>query len=162
MARATSRDAVKKLSEPSVVDEILRRLERLRPDSDRQWGRMNADQMVCHLSDAFRAVSGEKRVGALGTWLHRTVIKWVALRTPMPWPQGVPTMPEVDQEKGGTPPAAFEADVSDLVERVRRFSAATAEVTRDLRHPLFGAMSHGDWMRWGYRHCDHHLRQFGV
>jgi hypothetical protein len=30
------------------------------------------------------------------------------------------------------------------------------------RHPLFDAMSERDWMRWGYLHVDHHLRQFGV
>ena len=30
------------------------------------------------------------------------------------------------------------------------------------RHPLFDEMSERDWMRWGYLHVDHHLRQFGV
>lgn len=29
-------------------------------------------------------------------------------------------------------------------------------------HPGFGRMSQSDWLRWGYRHVDHHLRQFGV
>jgi len=28
-------------------------------------------------------------------------------------------------------------------------------------HPIFGAMKPWDWMRWGYLHADHHLRQFG-
>jgi hypothetical protein len=26
---------------------------------------------------------------------------------------------------------------------------------------MFGPMSERDWMRWGYLHADHHLRQFG-
>jgi hypothetical protein len=30
------------------------------------------------------------------------------------------------------------------------------------RHPLFAEMSERDWMRWGYLHVDHHLRQFGL
>jgi len=29
-------------------------------------------------------------------------------------------------------------------------------------HPLFGPMNYEDWMRWGYLHADHHLRQFGL
>jgi hypothetical protein len=29
-------------------------------------------------------------------------------------------------------------------------------------HPIFGAMSERAWLRWGYLHMDHHLRQFGV
>jgi hypothetical protein len=28
-------------------------------------------------------------------------------------------------------------------------------------HPLFGPMSRAAWLRWGYLHLDHHLRQFG-
>jgi hypothetical protein len=28
-------------------------------------------------------------------------------------------------------------------------------------HPMFGGMTAKDWMRWGYLHADHHLRQFG-
>jgi hypothetical protein len=27
---------------------------------------------------------------------------------------------------------------------------------------LFGEMSRSDWLAWGYRHVDHHMRQFGV
>jgi hypothetical protein len=26
---------------------------------------------------------------------------------------------------------------------------------------MFGPMTEKDWMRWGYLHADHHLRQFG-
>ena len=29
-------------------------------------------------------------------------------------------------------------------------------------HPLFGRMSEAAWLRWGYLHVDHHLRQFGA
>ena len=29
------------------------------------------------------------------------------------------------------------------------------------RHAIFGAMTASDWMRWGFLHADHHLRQFG-
>jgi hypothetical protein len=28
-------------------------------------------------------------------------------------------------------------------------------------HSIFGSMTNQDWMRWGYLHADHHLRQFG-
>jgi len=27
---------------------------------------------------------------------------------------------------------------------------------------MFGLMPDRDWMRWGYLHMNHHLRQFGV
>jgi hypothetical protein len=36
------------------------------------------------------------------------------------------------------------------------------EILDGKSHPIFGAMSAGDWLRWGYLHMDHHLRQFGA
>jgi len=29
-------------------------------------------------------------------------------------------------------------------------------------HPAFGPMTRREWMTWGYRHADHHFRQFGI
>jgi hypothetical protein len=29
-------------------------------------------------------------------------------------------------------------------------------------HPMFGDLTSWQWMRWGYLHTDHHLRQFGL
>jgi hypothetical protein len=29
-------------------------------------------------------------------------------------------------------------------------------------HPLFGPLTRAEWGRWGLRHADHHLRQFGA
>lgn len=31
-----------------------------------------------------------------------------------------------------------------------------------MSHPIFGKLSAGERGRWGYRHLDHHGRQFGV
>jgi hypothetical protein len=42
--------------------EVLDRLSKVRPDSQRRWGSMSAHQMICHLSDSFRVALGEKHV----------------------------------------------------------------------------------------------------
>ena len=140
-------------------DEIVRRLKTIRADSPRKWGRMSAHQMICHLSDSFLAVTGQRPASTASGPLQRTVVKWVALYAPMKWPHGIRTRPEVDQEVGGTRPSTFAADITQLemlVELVttRRSSFGPA-------HPIFGPMSETDWMRWAYLHMDHHLRQFG-
>jgi len=31
-----------------------------------------------------------------------------------------------------------------------------------VKHPFFGALTPDEWMIWGYRHTDHHLRQFAL
>lgn len=140
-------------------DELLTRLGRLSPESRRQWGTMTPHEMVCHLGDSFLAVLGDRPASSKETWLSRTVVKWIALHTSLPWPQGVPTRPEVDQKIGGTKPVEFERDRQKVIDLLRRFVQPD---TRCGRHPGFGAMTREEWLLWGYGHVDHHLRQFGV
>jgi len=146
------------LAEPAVVALLHRRILRLQPDASAKWGRMNAPQMICHLNDSFRAATGEKYVSPAGSLFYRTLVKWIAVRTPIKWPPGVPTRPEIEQGRGGTPPSDWERDRADLLAVMDAF----AERRTFAPHPMFGKMSRRDWLVWGYRHVDHHLRQFGV
>jgi hypothetical protein len=152
---------MKSLVNPTDRIEIIDRLGRLTKQSRRLWGKMTPQQMVCHLSDSFKAAIGEKFVSPGGNILHRTLLKWIALRVPLRWPKGVPTRPEMDQESGGTPPGDIEADMRELKRVMDRFTMAERDFDWT-RHPLFGEMSEEEWHRWGYLHADHHLRQFGL
>ena len=103
--------------------------------------------------------SGEKPTNDVSNVGTRTVLKWIALHLPLRWPPGVKTVQEVDQEVGGTKPLEFFADLAELEARVERFAAQRGGWSA---HPIFGRMSEAEWLRWGYLHTDHHLRQFGV
>jgi hypothetical protein len=151
---------VRTLARRRDVDELRRRLGTLRADSPASWGTMSAPQMVCHLSDAFRMALGQKAVTGTSGRLRRTVIKWMALYAPLKWPAGIVTSPEIDQTLGGTKPTAFADDVAEAARLLEVVAQARGLDT--VPHPVFGPMSHGDWMRWGYAHTDHHLRQFGA
>jgi uncharacterized protein DUF1569 len=153
---------VKTLARPHDKDEILRRLKALRPENRRRWGRMSAPRMVCHLSDSFRMGMGQKPVSHATGLLQRTIVKWIALYVPLRWPGGrILTRPEIDQEVGGTKPGEFAADVAEL-EALVEIVIAQAGTFEWTPHPIFGRMSEADWLRWGYLHMDHHLRQFGA
>jgi hypothetical protein len=141
--------------------ELLRRLRTVRADSPRRWGRMSAHQMVCHLTDCFRMATGEKAVNPSGSLRDRTIVKWIALYVPLQWPSGIVTRPEVDQECGGTAPSDFAADVAELQTHVERVAMLGRGFTWPA-HPVFGRLSRAAWLRWAYRHMDHHLRQFGA
>src|SRR5262245_59666657 len=122
---------------------------------------MNAHQMVCHLYDSFQVGLGERVASPASGVLQRTVLKAIALRVPLQWPKGIQTRPEVDQERGGTRPAEFSSDVRKLVTAISRLARSDRDFQFGV-HPIFGAMSEWEWLRWGYLHTDHHLRQFGL
>jgi hypothetical protein len=120
---------------------------------------MTAHQMVCHLSDSLRSALGEKYVSPSNSRFERMILKPLALWVPVPWPQGVKTRPEMDQQQGGTSPVGFVSDLDELRTLFQRFCAQEGEFGP---HAMFGQMSRAERMRHGYLHFDHHLRQFGV
>ena len=153
---------MKTLGNEADKNALLSRLRQIKPESRRRWGKMTPHQMVCHLTDSFKSVIGEREVGSRkSNLLTRTVVRWIALYAPFKWPHGVPTMPENDQERGGTPPEDFNHDVDALALMIGRLSSPQGDF-QWRRHPLFDELSDREWLRWGYLHVDHHLRQFGI
>ena len=148
---------MKQLPDPAVPQRILA----LKPSLPALWGRMNAHQMICHLDDSFQLALGAREAGSVSNLFKRTVMKWGALYVPMPWPKGTPTMPEMEQGVGGTRPVEFDADRARLLRTIARFCEPGLSFA-SIEHPFFGPMTKSQWMRWGFLHTDHHLRQFGI
>jgi hypothetical protein len=146
------------IADAGMRTSLCERIGRLRSDSPRQWGKMTAHEMVCHLNDSFLVGAGEKHASPDTNFMKRSVVKWIALRSSMRWPQGVATRPELLQGKGGTAPVEWNRDCALLVDGIRAFAARE----KFALHPIFGEMSREEWLIWAYRHVDHHLRQFGA
>ena len=150
---------MKTLATSEDFQSILLRLETLSVDDTALWGKMNAHQMVCHLSDSMRVPLGEKVVSDEEMRpLQRTVMKWGGLYLPLKWPRGLPTRPEIDQCRLNASSDDFESDRRTAIALVPRLRDAEIE---GRRHPFFGPITRAQWLRWGWLHADHHLRQFG-
>jgi hypothetical protein len=132
---------MKTLLSPRDRNEVLDRLTKVRPDSPPRWGTMSAHQMVCHLSDSFRASLGEKYASPSSTFLKRTLMKWAALWVPLPRPHGIKPRPEIDLQQGGTPPADFASELP--------FGQANLQILNGLKGVLIQALSSGGLPR----HC---------
>ena len=113
---------------------------------------MTAQQALCHLADSLEAVRRDRTITMPPlSALQRLVMKWGALYLPVPWPRGIKTAPENDQQLRGTPLGSFEADGARLLELAGRLNDKRWVAL----HPIMGAM-----MALGaYLHFDHHLRQ---
>jgi hypothetical protein len=152
---------MKTLANSVDVDALRARIASLTPGDARRWGSMAAAQMVCHLADAFAGPLSQHPMPpstARRPPIPLGLYKWLAFNFPAPWPKNVPTIPEMDQQIGGTPPTASDADRALLLTRLDAFVSFAGPWPA---HPIFGAMNAREWMRWGWLHTDHHLRQFG-
>jgi hypothetical protein len=149
---------MKTLSSAIDLASIQSRIALLSPADTRLWGSMSVCQMLRHLTDAFACPLGEFPVPAFrASVIPIPLFKWLALRVPMKWPRGVPAPPEIRQT-GDMESGEFSACRDALLNKLDRFAEAEGPWPP---HPIFGPLTRAEWMRWGYLHCDHHLRQFG-
>lgn len=145
---------------PSDRNSILERVQSLDAKASARWGKMDANQMLCHAADQIKVALGEITCRPTGTIFHRTLAKWLILGG-LPFPRGrTQTMPEISQDKEGTPPKGFEGDKKILVETIGKIAKANAE-GEFTAHPIFGEMNNKEWGRLVWLHLDHHLKQFG-
>jgi len=149
---------MKNLFEPSAATEIRQRMAHLRPDSERQWGKMNVAQMLAHCSAWMEWAVGLKSrprslVGRIfGKVAKSTVLNEKPIRRNMPTDKSLIVSDERD----------FEVERQRLVEWTDRFAAGGPEKCTNHPHSFFGKMTPLEWATLAYKHLDHHLRQFGV
>jgi hypothetical protein len=136
--------------------EFQDRLGRLTPATSPQWGKFDATRMVAHVADSLRMALGtlpakSKRLPIRHPPLKQLLVYW------LPWPKGVPTAPELLQRS----PADWDAEVAALLALMEEAGTVPLDFVWP-EHPAFGRMSRRAWGVLGYRHLDHHFRQFGV
>jgi hypothetical protein len=146
------------IEDPQTLAELVQRLEALRADAPRRWGTLTPGEMLCHLGDAATRVLARPAEPAAPL---RRLRKWVALRSPLPWPRGARTAPTIDPRAEGTRPTDFEHDRRRAIAALQAVAQASSGQLHGA-HALFGRMNPSDWKRWAFRHTDHHLRQFGA
>lgn len=136
-------------------DAILARLRRVTPDISARWGTLTAPRMICHLADAMRVALGDLKAVDRSTPITRSLVKFLVIQTPFKPPPGkVKTAPEMLSSS----PEAFAADLATCERLLARLGRGEACGT----HPTFGPLSTEEWGKLGWKHSDHHLRQFGV
>ena len=148
---------MKSLRHPAVREAVLRRIDRVGPNSVRKFGTMTPEQMLAHLVESMRMATGELAVKPK----KKTPLRWFPLKQlaiyVAPIPRLLPTALELLPEES----LAIDESKKELRRLLAEFSDAGA--VRPLPpHPAFGRLGSHPWGVLMLRHLDHHLRQFGV
>lgn len=147
---------IKNLFEAAVKQEIINRINKLTPESQRQWGKMNVSQMLAHLQIPMGVALGTDTVK--GNWLMKMILPLFKkkLYDETPWKQGLPTdksfvMTGLEKD--------FNAEKKQLLNKIDLFTETNMV---NEKHPVFGKLTKEQWSKATWKHIDHHLRQFGV
>jgi hypothetical protein len=145
------------LFEPAARENVQARLGKVRPDSERQWGKMGPSQMLAHCANALEVASGDspRRQALIGKILAPFVRRKVL--GDEPFSRNSPTDPTfvIRDDRD------FDAEKARLLGVMDRFCQRGPDHAGRQIHSFFGKLSGDEWGKLMYKHLDHHLRQFG-
>lgn len=142
------------------LETILSYLNALTPDSKAQWGTMNAQRMVEHLTDTLRIATGknpqsllvpEDKLDKMLAFLDSD--KPMAKEIQVPF--ATPEMKLRHEE--------IELAVDEFVEEWLEFEELydSNPEHREV-HPYYGPLNKAQWERLNAKHLTHHFEQFGL
>jgi oxepin-CoA hydrolase/3-oxo-5,6-dehydrosuberyl-CoA semialdehyde dehydrogenase len=144
-----------------LSDELIPLINKLTGDEKGKWGKMNAQQMVEHLSGFFK-VSTQKIQFPLTTPAEHLPKYKEFLMSDKPFRENTkaPVLPEDPL------PLRFSTmkdAVNELSESVNDFfDFFKDDPSKTTLHPAFGELNFDEWVQLHHKHVSHHLRQFGL
>ncbi len=149
---------VKNLFDDSTYNDTLDRLNKLSPDTQQQWGKMQVAQMLAHCKETFKVPLSEKPMprmfmGRMIGWLIKS-----KLYDNKPYSKSLPTAPDfiIKDERD------FTKEKTELLNLILLFNQKGPDKVGNYAHPFFGKLTKEQWGKSMWKHMDHHLRQFGV
>lgn len=144
---------------PQTNTDLLARIEKLNPDTQPGWGKMNVAQMMAHCSVGYDITYGKIPVSY--NWFMRKMLGWFVKPTVVgdkPYKKNGQTAPVfiVGDERD------FQAEKQRLIDNVNQVAADGEAFFEGKESASFGVMSAQEWSNQFWKHLDHHLRQFGV
>ncbi|MDV6379276.1 DUF1569 domain-containing protein [Sporosarcina sp. GW1-11] len=138
--------------------EVLKRIDKLSPNSQPQWGKMDVAQMLAHCSSFQDIAMGNSFPPR--SWLGIIVGRFAKqiIYNDKTLPHNMSTIPTIliadDRE--------FETEKEKLKQKIITFQNNGPEKCTTHPHPFFGKLTSEQWGKGIYKHLDHHLKQFEV
>lgn len=143
-----------------VSGEIISRINKLTPESQRQWGKMDVGRMLAHCCVAYELIY-EPEKHPKPNPLMRLILRYLVKRVVVgekPMKKNSPTGPMFIIK----PDKDFEAERGRLIAYIEKTSDLGADAFDGKMSPSFGVLTKNEWNNMLYKHINHHLEQFGV
>ncbi|MFK7900263.1 MAG: DUF1569 domain-containing protein [Cyclobacteriaceae bacterium] len=149
---------------PSVFDKnnataLVERINKISANTKPQWGKMDAAQMLAHLSVPYEIAYDEnpKRPPAIVRFMLKSFVKNTVV-SEKPYKKNSRTAPDFiisDQR-------VFEEEKQKLVRFINETQKKGTSFFDGKQSVSFGKLTTEEWNNLFYKHLDHHLQQFGA
>jgi hypothetical protein len=149
---------MKNILTPDIKNEVLLRVGKLTPSSQKLWGKMSVEQMLAHCSASFEMATGDKNFPRplIGRLMGSFMKSFYS--NDKPFNRNTPTIKSlIFSDK-----IDFSKEKQKLLAIIQKFHVGGENKCTTHPHPFFGKLSPTEWGKGMYKHLDHHLRQFGV
>ena len=149
---------MKNIFNAAHTEEILKRIDKLSPESKAQWGKMDVAQMLAHCS-AFQDIAMGNSFPKRG-WLRIVVGQFAKpiFYNDKPVARNMSTIPTILM----TDEKDFEIEKEKLKQKIILFQKNGPDKCTTHPHAFFGKLTPEQWGKGIYKHLDHHLTQFEV
>lgn len=143
-----------------VSQDIVNRIEKLSPESQPDWGKMNVAQMLAHCNVTYDMANHPEKFskpGAFKKWILKLMVKNVVVNE-KPYAKNSRTAPDFL--------VAAEQDFADqrskLTNAIQKVQQEGELAYEGKESHSFGSLTSQEWNNMFYKHLNHHLTQFGV
>ena len=149
---------MKSIFDKTVREEVTRRIDNLKAHCQPLWGKMNVAQMVrhCCLCEEYYLGSIKVKRSFLGRIVGKAAARSILKDEISTFGKNAPTSPVFRVTEAVNDVESEKQKWKSLVERYELFSNET------FMHWFFGKLTKTQLGQFVYKHCDHHLKQFGV
>jgi hypothetical protein len=150
------------MKEDFLKNSFIKCIRQLDPNAERKWGKMNVHQMIEHMSDAFRMANGKDVYKEILTPEDKLERAQAFIVSDMPFKENTKNvlMSEIPADVRYQ---SIEDSIHELENEVRDFfNRFESDKELKIRNPFFGDLFYDQWIGLLYKHCWHHLNQFGM
>ena len=161
-------EKIKALRKPEVAwvdflneDEVRDKLAKLDSNTQPLFGKMNAQQMVEHLSAVTQIANGNWKVDIFVSE-EKNARRKPFLNTESELTTGFKA-PFLAEEPNPLQFNSLQEAIDDLIAQVKTFEEVfTNDANRTVVHPFFGELDYEYWKKFQVKHFTHHFKQFGL
>jgi hypothetical protein len=147
--------------EKFLKEELTPLLSKLPPEQKGSWGKMNAQQMVEHMSNAFCWANGKSKQSPALT-PEQTQKNYEFMMTEKPFRENTPNRLLPDEPFHFKNKTMQEA-IAELQKEIDDFfSAYSANSEMRIMNPFFGNLNYKEQVQLLHKHATHHAKQFGL